>query len=96
MKKVLFAAALVAGMSSQAMAQQSSCDASLAAFSALKTGMSYQQAVSIIGCEGSEMSRSEMGGYVTVMYGWSGGFLASMNAMFQNDKLVTKAQMGLK
>lgn len=79
-----------------AAAQESSCNASLAAFSQLQTGMSYQKAASIIGCAGSEMSRSEMAGYVTVMYGWSGGFGGSMNAMFQNNKLVVKSQFGLK
>lgn len=96
MKKLLFAAAAVVAMHSPSSAQESSCPASLAAFKALKAGMSYEQAVSIIGCEGSEMSRSEMAGYVTIMYGWSGGFMANMNAMFQNNKLVTKAQLGLK
>lgn len=30
------------------------------------------------------------------MYQWGGGFGANMNAIFQNGKLVQKAQFGLK
>ena len=68
-----------------------------AAFQSLKTGMSYERAVAILGSEGEEISSSDMGGTKTVMYKWEGGgFGANMNAMFQNDKLISKAQMGLK
>lgn len=43
------------------------------------------------------MSSSEMAGYKTVMLMWTGTSMgANMNAMFQNDKLVSKAQFGLK
>ena len=68
-----------------------------AAFQSLKTGMSYKRAVAILGSEGEEMSSNEMGGTKTVLYKWEGGgFGANMNAMFQDDKLISKAQMGLK
>jgi hypothetical protein len=81
-----------------ASAQETSCAADLAAYSKLRDGMSYRQAVSTIGCDGSELSSSEIGGTRTVMYAWSGrGMLgANMNAMFQDDRLVMKAQFGLK
>lgn len=68
----------------------------LANYNRLKTGMSYAEVSAILG-EGTEMSRSEIADYVTVMYSWDGdGFGANMNAMFQNGKLVQKAQFGLK
>ena len=67
----------------------------------LQTGMSYAQAKKIIGCEGEEVTSSEMAGFKTIIYMWYGGGLSSlsganMNVMFQNDKLINKAQMGLK
>jgi hypothetical protein len=68
----------------------------LANYERLQTGISYAQACEILGKTGTEMSRSEMVGYVTVMYSWQGDGVANMNAMFQNGKLVSKAQFGLK
>lgn len=68
----------------------------MATFQQLATGMSYRDAVTILGSEGTEMSRNELAGTVTVMYQWTGTGIANMNAMFQNDKLVSKAQFGLK
>ena len=69
----------------------------LAKFSRLDTGMSYSQAEDIIGFPGTEQSSSDIAGTRTVMYAWaSPDGMANMNAMFQNDKLVTKAQFGLK
>lgn len=63
----------------------------------ISEGMSYSEVVAILGTSGKEMSRSDFGNLTTVMYGWDGsGFGANMNAMFQNDKLVTKAQFGLR
>lgn len=96
MRNILSASILVVAFSSTAYAQQTTCAPSLSAFQQLRTGMSYGQAVAIIGCEGSELSRTEMAGYVTVMYMWSSSWGANMNAMFQNDGLVSKAQFGLK
>src|SRR5262245_41924350 len=68
----------------------------LANYERLTTGMTYAQVCGILGKNGTEMSRSEMLGTVTVMYEWQGNGLANMNAMFQNGKLVSKAQFGLK
>lgn len=68
----------------------------MAEFSRLQTGMTYQQAVEIIGAAGEEMSRSDLAGYTTVMYGWKNADGSNMNAMFQNGGLVNKAQFGLR
>lgn len=79
-------------------AEEPSCGATLAEFSSLQHGMSYQRVAGLIGCNGTEMSSVELAGYKTVMFMWTGsdGFGANMNAMFQNDKMVSKAQFGLK
>jgi len=68
----------------------------MAEFSRLQTGMTYQQAVEIIGTAGEEMSRSDLAGYTTVMYGWKNADGSNMNAMFQNGGLINKAQFGLR
>jgi hypothetical protein len=63
----------------------------------LEDGMSYADAVRIMGRSGEEISRSDVAGYTTVMYSWKAEKgVGNMNAMFQNDKLVTKAQFGLR
>ena len=68
----------------------------LAEFSALETGMSYDEAVSVLGKPGTEISVNEIAGTRTVMYQWDAESGANMNAIFQNDQLITKAQMGLR
>lgn len=62
----------------------------------LQNGMSYRDVVAILGSEGTEMSSNEIAGTRTVMYSWHGSGLGNMNAMFQNDKMMQKAQFGLK
>jgi Domain of Unknown Function with PDB structure (DUF3862) len=83
--------------SAQAHAQKTDCTVTLKQYQQLQTGMSYSQVRSILGCEGSEMSKVDMAGYKTVMYMWQGDSVgASMNVMLQNDRLVSKAQFGLR
>lgn len=74
----------------------SSSGVTMANYNRLETGMSYAQAVAILGEPGMEQSRSDIAGYTTVMYTWHATGIANMNAMFQNDRLVSKAQLGLK
>ncbi|SIO36902.1 hypothetical protein SAMN05444722_1712 [Rhodovulum sp. ES.010] len=97
-KRVLTAAAVgVAVASSAGVLHASDCKVSLAQFGALRTGMSYAEAVAVLGCDGVVMSHMDMAGIVTTMFMWEGrGFGANMNAMFQNDALVSKAQFGLR
>jgi len=76
---------------------QSGCKVTKAQYDALKHGMSYAQVVSVLGCEGEELSSSEIAGFKTIMFMWEGrGFGANMNVMIQNDELVQKAQFGLR
>jgi hypothetical protein len=67
-------------------------------YNKIQTGMSYEEVVSVLGKQGEEMSSNDIAGYKNVMYKWDGdsGFGANMNAMFQNGKLIQKAQFGLK
>ena len=69
----------------------------------IDNGMSYSQVVAIIGDPGVEMARNRMEGVPgvmpgldTVMYLWQNPDGSNMNAMFQNDRLVQKAQFGLR
>ncbi len=78
-------------------AARAECTATMSKFLNLQTNMSYSHAASILGCRGEEVNRAETGGISLVVYQWKGnGILSSMNATFQNDRLVAKAQLGLK
>lgn len=72
----------------------------MAEFEQLKSGMSYEEAVKIIGSKGEVLSESGEAGtdLYTVMYMWDGEgeFGANSNIMFQGGKLNTKSQFGLK
>lgn len=65
-------------------------------YNQLKNGMTYKEAVAVMGSEGEEMSSSEIGKYKTVSYKWSGDNFQFVFAVFQNDKLLSKSQSGLK
>lgn len=88
------AALLLASFAALTPVNAASCKVTMQGYLSLATGDSYSTAVRKLGCEGEEMSRSEMAGFVTVMYIWNNGF-ANMNAMFQNGELMSKAQFGL-
>ena len=74
--------------------------ATLAEFEKITTGMNYEKACDIIGGKGVEITR--VAGTPdfpeTVVYAWngSGRIGASMNAMFQGNRLIGKSQAGLK
>ena len=74
-----------------------------AEYDQIRHGMSYSEVVSIIGARGEETGSDRMEGVpglmesvYTVMYSWQNRDGSNMNAMFQNDKLMNKAQFGLK
>jgi hypothetical protein len=66
------------------------------AYAKLQTGMSYADAVAVIGSPGEELSKSEMAGYETLAMSWKNFDGSNAMIMFQNDKLISKAQFGLK
>lgn len=70
----------------------------LAKFNQLQNGITYEQAVQILGAQGTLISENMLAGYHTAMYSWEnpGVFQGNMNAMFQNNTLMSKSQIGLK
>ncbi len=66
-----------------------------AEFDQIADSMTYEQVVAIIGASGELLSSSELAGFKTVMYSWANSNGSNMNAMFQNGKLIQKAQFGL-
>ena len=101
MKKLLLAtiaAATVLVSATAVVAQATTCKVDLAQYQSLSSGMTYSRVTAVLGCEGSELSRVEMGGFKTVVYMWQGNSSAgaNMNVMFQNGKLISRAQFGLQ
>lgn len=95
MKMIVLAGvlALAAGPASSA----TSCEVSKAQYDALQSNSTYDEVVAVLGCHGEELSSTEMAGYKTVMLMWSGNsFGGNMNVMFQNGRMMSKAQFGLK
>jgi hypothetical protein len=94
-------AAALAAKPAVAVAQKAPgkrCGATLREYEALQIGITLGQAIGIIGCKGSEMSRVAYGGQETIMVSWPGeeGLFSNMNATFDNDRLVAKGQLGLE
>ncbi len=69
-------------------------------FEKIETGMSYEQVVEIIGEEGSTISETNITNdekYHTIMYSWKAkNGIANANVTFQGNKVISKAQVGLK
>lgn len=68
-------------------------------FSKIKTGMSYDEVVKILGTEGKVLSEDDSAGTKITMYQWYGaGFnmIASLKIVFQNDKVIDKANTGVR
>ena len=97
-QKVQTAVETTSGSGESRRAEKSGCDVTMENFRRLQSGMSYSNARRILNCDGEELSRVEMAGIPTsIMYQWNAnrGY-GNMNAMFQDDRLVSKAQFGLK
>ena len=94
---LLAAGVLAAGFFFSRSTSSSACSITLDEFSRLQPGDSYNAVIAIVGCEGTVLSKSYLGGHATVMIGWNGAgtFGANSNVMFQDDALISKAQFGL-
>ncbi|WP_232337641.1 DUF3862 domain-containing protein [Thermoactinomyces sp. CICC 23799] len=95
-KKTISEKADVPAVSTPEPAVKEKDEVTMEEFKKIKNGMTYEEVVKIIGFEGTEMSSTEIGGIKTIMYSWQNDDGSNMNAMFQNNKLNTKAQFGLK
>lgn len=69
---------------------------SMRQYKTLQTGMNYLEACKVMGDQGVEMSRLEIGNGEIVMYMWQNDSGSNVNCQFQDNKLTTKAQFGLK
>lgn len=67
-----------------------------AKYDRVENGMSYEKVVVILGNAGDPVSTNQLIGAMTVMYVWRNADGSSMNAMFENGKLIQKAQFDLK
>ena len=92
--------ALVLAAYASARGQEAQCVVTKTEFEALHIGMTYAEVVKLLGCDGEEITRSESRYASTVIYAWSGSKAVSLDATmaltFQNDKLVSKLQSGLR
>jgi uncharacterized protein DUF3862 len=68
----------------------------MAKYEAIREGMSYEEVVKIIGRKGQESSRSSMAGQTSVIYTWKTWTGSNVIVQFLNDRVVTKAQAGLR
>ena len=75
-----------------------SCAVSAGQFAQLRVGMTYAEAIAVIGCAGDVMVDHSAGRPLTMMYGWQGHGIpgANMNAMFQDGRLIMKTQFGIR
>lgn len=62
----------------------------------LETNMSYENVRDIFGFNGKEQSESSLSDIKTVIYQWQNDDGSNVIVTFQNDRLVSKAQAGLK
>jgi hypothetical protein len=61
---------------------------------AIENGMSYEQVEGIMGFPGVEQSSTTILGMESKMVSWSGG--GTITVLFQNDRVASKSQLGLK
>ncbi|MGN6489947.1 MAG: hypothetical protein ACTHLT_19280 [Devosia sp.] len=88
---------LVAAEDSSA-AETKPCAATRAEFYRLRTGMSYVEARGVVGCEGEMISQLELSGTNTAMVKWNAAnsYFGSLIVTFQNKRLVSRSQFGLR
>ncbi|MCB1024327.1 MAG: DUF3862 domain-containing protein [Acidobacteria bacterium] len=61
----------------------------------IKNGMTYEEVVEIFGEEGEEISSLDVAGYKSETYIWKSGTFTTVTLTFQNEKLMSKFQIGL-
>lgn len=74
----------------------SSADLTLAKYNQIQNGMSYEEAVKIIGSEGTQTSSSNFGQIKVASYKWEGDKYAKIFATFRDNKLASKSQSNVK
>lgn len=84
------------GLAGNSTAKDGDADITMDKYNQLKNGISYQEAVKIIGSEGEQSSNSKIGSTEISSYRWKGANYSNIFATFNNDKLISKSQNGLK
>jgi hypothetical protein len=70
---------------------------SMEEFSEIETGMTYDEVVEIVGCEGELSSEVSVVDITSEMYVWYGADgISNANVTFSNGKVMAKAQFGLE
>lgn len=64
-------------------------------FARIREGMTFDEVVAIVGEPSQLLSSSQIGESKAVVYQWKAGFFANAIAMFQDGKMISKAQTGL-
>jgi hypothetical protein len=73
------------------------CAVNLQNYMRMNEGISYQDAIDIMGCEGREAASGSFASTTTVIYTWQSRIgHGNMSATFQNDRLISRAQAGLR
>ncbi len=67
-----------------------------AKFESIREGMFFAQVIEIVGSAIGETSSSKFGNIMTKMCSWKSNGFGNTSIMFQNDRLVSKSQFGLK
>ena len=66
-------------------------------FNQIKTGMSYEEVVEIVGSEGTVMSEASVMDSTTTIYSWyADNGIANANVTISDGKVMAKAQIGLE
>jgi hypothetical protein len=73
------------------------CAVNMQNYMRMNEGITYQDAVDIMGCEGREAASGSFARTTTVIYTWQSRIgHGNMSATFQNDRLISRAQAGLR
>ena len=71
--------------------------ATIEKFNEIKTGMTYEEVVEIMGSEGTVMSEVEVMDSITTIYYWySWNHISNMNITVVDGEVIAKAQVGLE
>ena len=79
-------------------AETEPCAATMAEFYRLGTGMSYVEARRVVGCDGEMISQLELSGInsATVKWNAANAYFGSLIVTFQDNRLVSRSQFGLR
>jgi hypothetical protein len=65
-------------------------------FYAIQEGMTYKEVRAILQCDGVLQSSNQIGNLRTELLFWNVGFMKGLTLIFQDGRLVSKNQSGLR